>query len=127
MNFATEGEVNIYSEDSEDECNDPSRTVTSPKMITPELTTLVVNISTTQEPQEFATTITKVQLQNLGNKLFGKTLAFKPCFMGEILSLNDENKVNKINNNLQMLPNLILLRQKSKYIESEKKFKWMTS
>ena len=47
--------------------------------------------------------------------------------MGEILSLNDENKVNKINNNLQMLPNLILLREKSKYIESEKKFKWMTS
>ena len=53
MNFATEDEVIIYSENSEDESNDPHRIATSPKINTPEITTPVMNISATQDPQEF--------------------------------------------------------------------------
>ena len=45
MNFATEDEVIINSENSEDKSNDPHRTATSPKIIAPEITTPVVNIS----------------------------------------------------------------------------------
>ena len=44
MNFSTEDEVIIYSENSEDESNDPHRTATSIKINTPEITTPVVNI-----------------------------------------------------------------------------------
>ena len=47
MNFATEDEVVIYSENSEDESNDPDTTATSLTINTPEITTPVVNISTT--------------------------------------------------------------------------------
>ena len=39
MNFVTEDEVIIYSENSEDESNDPHRTATSPKIIRPEIST----------------------------------------------------------------------------------------
>ena len=39
MNFVTEDEVTICSENSEDEPNDPHRTVTSTKIIGPEITT----------------------------------------------------------------------------------------
>ena len=48
MNFVTEDEVNMYSENSEDESNDSHRTTTSNKIITPEITSPFVNISTTQ-------------------------------------------------------------------------------
>ena len=47
MNFATEDEVIMYSENFEYESNDPHRTATSLKINTPEITTPVVNISTT--------------------------------------------------------------------------------
>ena len=43
MNFVTEDEVIIYSENSEDESNDPHRTATPTKIIGPEITTQVVN------------------------------------------------------------------------------------
>ena len=89
MNFITEDEVIIYWENSEDEFNNPHRTVTSPKIIRPEITTQVVNMSTTQEPQESDINVTKVQLQSLENKSFGKILAFKSYFMDKILSLKD--------------------------------------
>ena len=72
MNFATEDEVIIYSED---ESNDPHRTATSPKINTPEIITPVVNMSTTQDPQESGINVTKAQLESLENKLFGKILA----------------------------------------------------
>ena len=74
MNFGTEDEVIIYSENSEDESNDPHRTATFPKIIGSEITTQVVNMSNTQEPKESEINVTKVQLQNLENKLFGKIL-----------------------------------------------------
>ena len=90
----------IYSENSEDESNDPHRTATYPKINTPEITTPVVNISTTQDPQEVGINVTKAQLQSLENKSFGKILAFKSYFMDEILSLNDEIKAYKINDNV---------------------------
>ena len=48
MNFGTEDEVIIYSENFEDESNDLHRTATFPKMNAPEIATPVVNISTTQ-------------------------------------------------------------------------------
>ena len=99
MTFATEDEVIIYSENSEDESNDPHRTATSPKINTPEITTPVVNISTTQDPQN----VTKKQLQSLENKLFRKILALKSYFMDEIFSLKDEIKAYKINDNVQVL------------------------
>ena len=51
MNFVTEQEVIIYSENSENESNDPHRTATLPKIIGPETATQVVNISTTQKPK----------------------------------------------------------------------------
>ena len=47
MNFVTEDEVTIYSENSEDESNGPHRTATSPKIIGPEITTQAENMSTT--------------------------------------------------------------------------------
>ena len=92
MNFVTEDEVIIYSEDSEDESNDPCRTATSPEIIGPEITTQVVNMSTTQEPKESDINVTKVQLQNLENKLVCKILQFKSYFMDELLSLKDQIK-----------------------------------
>ena len=82
----------IYSEDSEDESNDPRRTATSPEIIGPEITTQVVNMSTTQEPKESDINVTKVQLQNLENKLVCKILQFKSYFMDELLSLKDQIK-----------------------------------
>ena len=76
INFATADEVIIYSEDSEDESNDPQRTATSPKINPPETTTPVVNTNTTQDPQESDIIVTKAQLQSLENKLFGKILEY---------------------------------------------------
>ena len=70
----------IYSENFEDESNDPHITATSPKIIRSEITTEVVNMNNTQEPQESDINGTKMQLQNLENKLFGKILAFKSYF-----------------------------------------------
>ena len=127
MNFATEDEVNIYSKNSEDESNDAHRTATSPKINAPEITTPVVNISTTQDLQEFAINVTKVQLQSLENKLFGKILGFKSYFMDEILSLTNKINAYKINGNVQELSTdkseeLISLRERIKYLESESNF-----
>ena len=127
MNFVTEDEVIAYSENSEDESNDPHKTFTSPKIIGPEIATQVANISTTQEAKESDINVTKVQLQNLENKLVGKILAFKSYFMDEILSLKDQIKDYKINDNVQELSiekskDLILLRERVKYLESENKF-----
>ena len=87
----------------------------------------VVNTSSTQEPQESVINVIKVQLQNLENKLFSKILAFKSYFMDEILSLKDQIKAFKINGNVQELSiekseNLILLRERVKYLESENNF-----
>ena len=82
---------------------------------------------TTQEPQESDINVTKVQLQSLENKLLGKILMFKTYFMDEILSLENEIKAYKINDNGQELSSeksedLILLRERVKYLESENKF-----
>ena len=117
MNFVTEDEVTICSENSEDESNDPHRTATSPKIIGPEITTQAVNMSTTQEPKESDINVTKVQLQNLENKLVGKILSLKSYFMDEILSLNDQIKAYKINDNVHKLTtekseDLILMRER---------------
>ena len=68
MNFETKDEVTMYSENSENESNDPHRTATSPKIIGPEITAEAVNMSTTQEPKESDINVTKAQLQNLENK-----------------------------------------------------------
>ena len=126
MNFITEDEVIIYWENSEDESNDPHRIATSPKIIRPEITTQVVNMSTTQEPQESDINVTKVQLQSLENKSFGKILAFKSYFMDKILSLKDQIKAYKINDNVLELSTKksedLLLRERVKYLESENKF-----
>ena len=127
INFVTEDEVIMYSENSEDESNDPHRTATPPKITGHEITTQVVNISTTQEPKKSDINVTKVQLQNLENKLVGKMLAFKSYFMDEILSLKGQIKDYKINDNVQELStekseDLILLRERVKYLESENKF-----
>ena len=127
MNFVTEDEVIIYSENSEHESNDPHRTARPTKIIGPEITTQVVNMSTTQEPKESDINVTKGQLQNLENKLVGKILAFKSYFMDEILSLKDQIKDYKINDNVQELSiekseDLILLRERVKYLESENNF-----
>ena len=46
MNCVTEDEVIIYSENSEDQSNDPHRTATPAKIIGPEITTQVVIMST---------------------------------------------------------------------------------
>ena len=51
MNFVNEDEVIINLENSEDESNDPHRTAIPPKIIGPEITTQVVNMSTTQDPK----------------------------------------------------------------------------
>ena len=77
INFVTEDEVIIYSENFKDESNDPHGTATSPKIIRPEITTQVVNMSTTPEAQESDINVTKVQLLSFDDKLFGKVLAFK--------------------------------------------------
>ena len=127
LNILTEDEVIIYSENSEDESNVPHRAATPTKIIGPEITTQVVNMTTTQEPKESDINVTKVQLQNLENKLVGKILAFKSYFMDEILSLKDQIKDYKINDNVQELSiekskDLILLRERVKYLESENKF-----
>ena len=68
-----------------------------------------------------------MQLQNLENKLVGKILAFKSYFMNEILSLKDQIKDYKINGNVQELSiekseDLIWLRERVKYLESENTF-----
>ena len=127
MNFVTKDELIIYSENSEDESNDLHRTTTPTKIIGPEITTQVVNKSTTQEPKESDINVTKGQLQNLENKLVGKILAFKSYFMDEILSLKDQIKDYKINDNVQQLSiekseDLILLKERVKYPESENDF-----
>ena len=57
-------------------------------------------MNTTQEPQESDISVTKVQLHSLKNKLFGKILAFKSYFMDEMLSLKDQIKAYKINDNV---------------------------
>lgn len=49
LNFVTEDEANIYSENFKGESNEPHRTVTSSKIIILEITTLVVIISATSE------------------------------------------------------------------------------
>ena len=64
MNFVTEDKVIIYSDNSEDESNDLHRTTTSPKIVAPEINTQVVNMNTTQEPQEPNINVTKGQLQS---------------------------------------------------------------
>ena len=92
MNFVTEDEVIIYSKNSEHESHDPHRTARPTKIIGPEITTQVVNMSTTQDPKEPDINVTKGQLQNLENKLVGKILALKSYFMDEILSLKDQIK-----------------------------------
>ena len=127
MNFVTEDEVIICSENSEDEPNDSQRTVTPTKIIGPEITTQVVNKSTTEYPKESDINVIKGQLQNLENKLVGKILALKSYFMDEILSLKDQIKDYKTNGNVQELSiekskDLILLRERVKYLESESKF-----
>ena len=124
MNFVTKDEVIIYSENSEHESNDPHWTATSPKIIEPEITTQVVNMSTTQEPKESDINVTKAQLQNLENKLVSKILAFKSYLMDEILNLKNQIKAYKINDNVQELStekweDLVLLRERLKYLESE--------
>ena len=119
MNFLTEDKMIIYAENSENESNDTHATVISPKIIRHEIITQVVDMSTTQELQESDINVTKVQLQNLENKLFGKILAFEPYFMDEILSLEDQIKAYKVNYNVQELStekseDLILLRERVK-------------
>ena len=126
MNFVTEDEVTICSENSEDEPNDPHRTVTPTKISGPEITTQVVNKSTTEDPKESDINVINGQLQNLENKLVGKILALKSYFMDEILSLMDQIKDYKINGNVQELSiekskDLILLRERVKYLELENK------
>ena len=123
--MATDDEVITYSENSENESNDPHRTATSPKIIRPEITTQVVNMSTTQEPQESDINVTKVQLRNLENKLFGKTLAFTSYSMNEILSLKYQIKPCKFNDNVQELStekseDFMLLRDRERQIEKER-------
>ena len=59
-----------------------------------------MNAITTQELQESAINVTEAQLQSLENELFGKILAFKSYFMDEILSLKDQTKAHKINDNV---------------------------
>ena len=124
MNFVTENKVIIYSENSEDESNS-HRTTTSPKIIRPEVTTQVINMSTTQEPHESDINVTKVQLRNLENKLFGKTLAFTSYSMNEILSLKDQIKPCKFNDNVQELStekseDFMLLRDRERQREKER-------
>ena len=97
------------------------------RFIGPGITTQVVNKSTTQDPKESDINVIKGQLQNLENKLVGKILALKSYFMDEILSLKDQIKDYKVNDNVQELSikkskNLILLRERVKYLESENKF-----
>ena len=59
MNLATEDEVIICSENSEEESNDPHRTATTTEISITEITTPVVNISTTQDAQESGINVTK--------------------------------------------------------------------
>ena len=81
-------------------------------------------MSTTQEPKESDINVTKAQLQSLENKLGSKILAFKSYLIGEILSLKNQIKAYKINDNVQelsteKLEDLVLLRERLKYLESE--------
>ena len=127
MNFVTGDEVNIYSENSEDESVDRHRTATCPNIITPKITNPDLNISPTQEPQESAINVTKVQVQSLKKKLFGKILVFKSYSIDEILSCMYEIKACKINDNVQKpqtekSQDFILLRERIKYLEVENKF-----
>ena len=57
MNFVTEDEVIVYSENSED------------KIIGPEITTQIVNKGATKDPKKSDINVIKGQLQNLKNKL----------------------------------------------------------
>ena len=84
-------------------------------------------IPTTEDPKESDINVIEGQLQNLENKLVGKILALKSYFMNEILSLKDQIKDHKTNDNVQELSiqkskDLILLRERVKYLESENKF-----
>ena len=102
MNFVTEDEVIIFSENSEDESNDPHRAATSPKIIRLEITVQVVNMSTTKEQQETDINVMNMQFQSLGNKLlFGEILALKSYFIDDIVSLKDQIKAYIINDNVQ--------------------------
>ena len=81
-------------------------------------------MSTTQGPKESDINVTKAQLQSLENKLGSKILAFKSYLIGEILSLKNQIKAYKINDNVQelsteKLEDLVLLRERLKYLESE--------
>ena len=62
MNFVTKNEMTICSENFEDESNDPHRTATSPKIIGPEITTQVENMSTTQVPKESDINLAKLYI-----------------------------------------------------------------
>ena len=60
--------------------------------------------------------------------LLGKILVFKSYSMGKILSLNDENKTFKVNDNVQKLQpekseDLILLREKINTLNKKNIFK----
>ena len=60
--------------------------------------------------------------------LLGKILVFKSYSMGKILSLNDENKTFKVNDNVQKLQpekseDLILLREKINTLNQKNIFK----
>ena len=128
--MATDDEVITYSENPEDESNDPHRTATSPKIIRPEITTQVVNKSTTQEPQESD----QGAISQFRNKLLSKILAFKSYFMDQILSLEDKMKAYEINDIVQALywkirrPDInetereILMREREERRDREYKF-----
>ena len=103
MNFVAEDKVIIFSENSEDESNDPHRAATSLKVIRFEITIQVLNMGTTKEPQESDINVTKMQFQSLENKLFGEILALKSYFMDERVSLKDQIKAYIINDNVQEL------------------------
>ena len=127
MNPVTEDEVTICPENPEDEPNDPHRTVTPTKTIRPQITTQAANKSTTEDPKESDINVIKGQLQNLENKLVGKILALKSYFMDEILSLKDQIKGYKINDNVQELStekseDLMLLRERVKYLDRRVSF-----
>lgn len=80
-----------------------------------------------QEPQKCNIKVSKVQHQSLENKLFRKILTFKSYFMGEILTLKNEIKAYKTNDDVQELyseksEDLMLLRERIKHLESVIKF-----
>ena len=74
LNFENEDVVDIYAENFENESNNSKRIITSPKIITPETTTPVLNISTTPEKKESAINVTNVKLPSLESKSFGNSV-----------------------------------------------------